>query len=183
MTILHGAVNEQEEKKKKKTHQSFTLIMSRVAAAPADSHRRSVNGRLGGQSKEQREGAGRGQGVVVVVEVGWEGCRVTTNLLRLTDTKEKGERTGGGVRGKEEEEEERESDTTPAILFLRRAATVFVTMATQADDLIAVAFECSSLKEADGQTRTDRLWRGQKKKKNNPTEFIQQIAHFKAQLH
>lgn len=41
----------------------------------------------------------------------------------------------------------RESDTTPAILFLSSAATAFVAMTTQADDLIAVTFECRSLKE------------------------------------
>jgi len=35
----------------------------------------------------------------------------------------------------------RESDTTPAILFLSSAATAFVAMTTQADDLIAVTFE------------------------------------------
>lgn len=46
-----------------------------------------------------------------------------------------------------------ERDTTPAILFLSRAATVFVTMTTQADDLIAVAFECCSLKEPVTQDR------------------------------
>lgn len=67
---------------------------------------------------------------------GW-GVGVTTNLLHFTDTKEKGER-----KGEEEEEEARESHTAPAILFLSSAATAFVAMTTQADDLIAVASEC-----------------------------------------
>lgn len=66
------------------------------------------------------------------------GSGITTNLLHFTDTKEKGDR-----RGEEEETEEaRDSDTTPAILFLGSAATAFVAMTTQADDLIAVASEC-----------------------------------------
>lgn len=56
---------------------------------PADSHMRSVNGRLEGQNKEQSERAGRGRG-----GGGREGCSVTTNLLQFTDTKEKGERKG-----------------------------------------------------------------------------------------
>lgn len=66
------------------------------------------------------------------------GVGVTTNLLHFTDTKEKGERKGE----EEEEEEARESHTAPAILFLSSAATAFVAMTTQADDLIAVASEC-----------------------------------------
>lgn len=68
--------------------------------------------------------------------MGGGGFGVTTNLLHFTDTKEKGERKG------EEEEEARESHTAPAILFLSSAATAFVAMTTQADDLIAVASEC-----------------------------------------
>ena len=40
-----------------------------------------------------------------------------------------------------------ERDAMPAILFLSSAATAFVAMTTQADDLIAVSFECRSLKE------------------------------------
>lgn len=73
----------------------------------------------------------------------WVGFGVTTNLLHFTDTTEKGERKGE----EEEKEEARERDTTPAILFLSSAATAFVAMTTQADDLIAVASECRSLKE------------------------------------
>lgn len=92
-----------------------------------------------GQNREQSERAGRatnGDDWVVMVG-GWVGGRVgvTTNLLHFTDTKEKGERKG-------EEEEARESHTAPAILFLSSAATAFVAMTTQADDLIAVASEC-----------------------------------------
>lgn len=93
------------------------------------------------------QGAKGGQdGPRVEVTGGWWWCWwaggsggfvVTTNLLPFTDTKEKGER-----KGEEEEEEARESDTTPAILFLSSAATAFVAMTTQADDLIAVASEC-----------------------------------------
>lgn len=82
---------------------------------------------------------------------------VTTNLLQFTDTKEKEERKQreGGVRRRWR----RESDTTPAILFLSSAATAFVAMTTQADDLIAVTFECCALKEpvtqdSSRQTRT-----------------------------
>lgn len=83
----------------------------------------------------------RGQDGPRVEVTGWwwwaggSGFGVTTNLLHFTDTKEKGERKG-------EEGEARESDTTPAILFLSSAATAFVAMTTQADDLIAVASEC-----------------------------------------
>lgn len=47
----------------------------------------------------------------------------------------------------------RESNTKPAILFLSSAATAFVAMTTQADDLIAVTFECCSLKEPVTQDR------------------------------
>ena len=89
------------------------------------------------------------------VEEGVEGDGVTTNLLQFTDTKEKEERKGR--RGEEEEEEEGEegeSDTTPAILFLSSAATALVAMTTQADDLIAVTFECCSLKEPVTQDRS-----------------------------
>lgn len=62
------------------------------------------------------------------------------------------------------------SDTTPAILFLSSAATAFVAIATQADDLIAVTSECCSLKEPvtqDGEqtdatlTRTERESHGE----------------------
>lgn len=90
-----------------------------------------------GQNREQSERAGRatnGDDWVVMVGVRGGGSGVTTNLLHFTDTKEKGERKG-------EEEEARESHTAPAILFLSSAATAFVAMTTQADDLIAVASE------------------------------------------
>lgn len=83
------------------------------------------------------------------VEEGVEGDGVTTNLLQFTDTKEKEER-----KGRRGEEEEGESDTTPAILFLSSAATALVAMTTQADDLIAVTFECCSLKEPVTQDRS-----------------------------
>lgn len=119
---------------------------------PADSHVWSVNGWLEGQNKEQSERAGRGTGGGGSGDGGGEGVDgVTTNLLQFTDTKEKEERKGR--RGEEDEEEEQESNTTPAILFLSSAATAFVAMTTQADDLIAVAFECCSLKEPVTQDR------------------------------
>lgn len=86
------------------------------------------------------------------MRAGWGAGRgvdgVTTNLLQFTDTKKKEESKGGVVRRR------RESDTTmPAILFLSSAATAFVAMTTQADDLIAVTFECCSLKEPATQNR------------------------------
>lgn len=88
------------------------------------------------------------------MRAGWGAGRgvdgVTTNLLQFTDTKKKEESKGGVVRRRRR----RESDTTmPAILFLSSAATAFVAMTTQADDLIAVTFECCSLKEPATQNR------------------------------
>lgn len=88
------------------------------------------------------------------MRAGWGAGRgvdgVTTNLLQFTDTKKKEESKGGVVRRRRR----RESDTTmPAILFLNSAATAFVAMTTQADDLIAVTFECCSLKEPATQNR------------------------------
>lgn len=67
---------------------------------------------------------------------------VTTNLLQFSDTKKK-----------ERDRRRRESNAMPAILFLSCAATAFVAMTTQADELIAVAFECCSLKEPVTQNR------------------------------
>lgn len=61
---------------------------------------------------------------------------VTTNLLQFTDTKKKEESSSSRSRRKRR----RESNTTPAILFLSCAATAFVAMTTQADELIAVSF-------------------------------------------
>lgn len=101
----------------------------------------SVNGRLEGQNKEQSERAGQGTGG------GGMGGTVSQPICSSSlIPKRKG-------RGRGEEREEGESDTTPAILFLSSAATAFVAMTTQADDLIAVAFECCSLKEPVTQDR------------------------------
>lgn len=80
------------------------------------------------------------------VEVGWGGTVSQPICSSSLIPKRKG-------RGRGEEREEGESDTTPAILFLSSAATAFVAMTTQADDLIAVAFECCSLKEPVTQDR------------------------------
>lgn len=69
----------------------------------------TVDGWLEGKKKkDESERAGQGRG---------EGDSATSNPLQFSDTKEK--------------------DTMPAILFLSSAATAFVAMTTQADDLIA----------------------------------------------
>lgn len=129
------------QQKKPKHH--FNHVQSGSSSplqTPADSHVWSVNGWLEGQKKEQSERAGRGTG-----GGGWGGGTVSQPICSSSlIPKRKRRGREGGVR---RTRRRRQSNTTPAILFLSSAATAFVAMATQADDLIAVTFECCSLKE------------------------------------
>lgn len=112
---------------------------------PADSHVWSVRGQLEGPNMPQSERASR--------DTGGGGSGTVSQPICSSSLILKRKRSGKG-KGRRGEERRGGSDTTPAILFLSSAATAFVAMTMQADDLIAVTFECCPLKVPVTQDRS-----------------------------